>query len=136
MLPRLALRQHQQQPTGAPLSDHKVEITLKFAVGNPGSVRLYKRASPGVSPADLQTVLDWVGHAFGEDEAFILEYGPKLVISRHLFNEAVKLLRCSQEYRRHFMDSRFTVERYSKTLVNTTNGAQTVNLVLAVAPVE
>lgn len=136
MLPRLALRQHQQQPTGAPLSDNKVMITLTFAVGNPGTVTLHKRASPGVSPADFQTVLEWVMRAFGDDEADILTNEPSLVSSRYEFDEAVKLLRCSQQYRQYFMNSRFTMERDSKTLVNTTNGAQTVNLVFAVAPVE
>lgn len=136
MLPHLALRQHQQQLTGAPLSDNKVSITLRFAAGNPGTVTLHKHASPGVSPADFQTVLKWVMLAFGDEEAKILLNEPNLVSTRYEFDEAVKLLRCSQQYRQYFLGGRFTMESDSKTLVNRTNGAQTVNLVFAVVPVE
>ena len=124
MLPLLALR----QPTGAALSENKVEVVLRFAP--PGTVTLETKTIGNVSTPELDWVLAWVGRQFGRGNNYD-RTRDRWSMSIWAFNAAVRSMNSEVNTPGTYRNATpWTLEKSEQKLEDT-DGTQLVRLVFA-----
>jgi len=125
MLPLLALR----QPTGARLSENKVEVKIRWVPS--GTVTLETRTIGNVSTPELDWVLAWVGRQFGRGTNYDKTHD-QWPMTRYAFNATVKQMNSEVNTPGTYRNATpWTLEKSEQKLEDT-DGTQHVRLVFAI----